>query len=105
MVNKQRQGMFSVFPACLYCHVHVGMGRQSRRVADPSFPLDPVQFLTDCHVESLQDHSHARGLKRDCWRLAAWLSAVSTLTMRENRPFGSSYMCSDSIFSQVHASF
>lgn len=83
----------------------LGMGRQSRRVADPCFPLDLVQFLTGCHVESLQDHSHARELKRDCWRLAAWLPAVSTMTPEEKQASGSSYMCSDSIFSRVHSLF
>lgn len=53
----------------------LGMGRRSRRVADPCFPPDPVQFLTGCHVKSPQDHSHASGLKRDRCPLAAWLAA------------------------------
>lgn len=70
----------------------LGIGRQSRRMADPCFPLDPVQFLTGCHVESLQDHSHAKEPKRDCWRLAAWLSAVSTTTPEEKEASGSSYV-------------
>lgn len=101
--ERGRHSLYFLPVFIIMCNVE--MGRQSRRVADPFFPLDPVQFLTGCHVESLQDHSHARELKRDCWRLAAWFSAVSTTIPEEKQASGSSYMCSDSIFSRMHSLF
>lgn len=48
--QREREEVFSISCPFLLLCASLEWAEKVRGVADPCFPLDPVQFLTACHV-------------------------------------------------------